>query len=215
MSKTTVLLNRHGESEGNTAAVFTGHRGYSLTPMGHKQAELTAEYLQENFSVDAVYCSDLPRAFQTAEHIALKYDLPIVTDASLRELFGGQWENRKFSELPRDFPEDFAVWQEDTIHSRCTDGESVLELTERAVEGIQKIAEKHPGQTVVMVSHATPIRTTLWKVSGQSEQAFQTTGFGCNCAVSELTFENGALSIVAANYTDHLQGCKTQLPSNI
>ena len=35
-----------------------------------KQAEMTGEYIRENYDVDAVYCSDLPRAFQTAEHIA-------------------------------------------------------------------------------------------------------------------------------------------------
>ena len=215
MEKTTILLVRHGESEGNVLSVFTGHRAYPLTPMGHKQAAITADYIAENYSVDAVYSSDLPRAFQTAEHIALQFDLPIVTDPALRELFGGQWENKCFAELPEQYPEDFSVWSNDTIHARCTGGESVLELTERVISGIKRVAEKYPGQTLVMVTHATPIRTALWKVSGSPEEAFQNTGFGCNCAVSELTFENGMLSIVAANYTDHLENCKTQLPSNI
>lgn len=215
MQKTTILLVRHGESEGNTAAVFTGHRGYPLTPMGHKQAAATAAYIKQNYAVDAVYSSDLPRAFQTAEHIALQYGLPIVTDASLRELYAGEWENRHFTELPDLYPEDFAVWKTDTIHSRCTGGESVLELLERVHSGLISIAKKHPGQCIVVSSHATPIRTLLWKTSGEAPEAFQTMNFGCNCAVSELVFENGELHTVQANYTDHLQGLKTQLPSNI
>ena len=215
MGKTTILLVRHGESEGNVLNVFTGHRAYPLTPMGHRQAAITAQYIKEHYAVDAVYSSDLPRAFQTAEHIALQYELPIVTDPALRELYGGQWENRDFSELPDQYPQDFSVWSNDTIHARCTGGESVLELTARVVTGIRKIAEKHPGKTLVMVSHATPIRATLWKASGSPEDAFQTTGFGCNCAVSELILKDGELHTVSANYTEHLQGCKTQLPSNI
>ena len=183
--------------------------------MGHKQAQITAEYIQKHYFVDAVYSSDLPRAFQTAEYIALKYDLPVVTVPALRELYGGQWENKQFAELPGRYPEDFSVWTNDTIHARCTDGESVLELSERVVNEIVEIAKQHPGKTVVIASHATPIRTALWKASGSPEEAFQTTSFGCNCAVSELVWEDNNLSIVSANYTDHLQGCKTQLPSNI
>lgn len=213
--KTTILLVRHGESEGNTAAVFTGHRGYPLTPMGHAQAEVTARYIRQNYCVDAVYSSDLPRAFQTAEHIALQYGLPIVTDASLRELYGGQWENKCFTDLPLQYPEDFAVWKNDTIHSRCTGGESVLELLDRVYNGVVAIAQKHPGQCIVIASHATPIRSLLWKLSGKEPAAFQSMNFGCNCAVSALEFDNGEMHTVQANYTDHLQGLKTRLPSNI
>ena len=46
-------------------------------------------------------------------------------------------------------------------------------------------------------------------------ELFQKYNFGCNCAVSELLYENGTISIVSANQAAHLQGCKTQLPSNI
>lgn len=215
MEKTRILLVRHGESEGNVLHVFTGHRAYPLTPMGHKQASITAQYIKERYAVDAVYSSDLPRAFQTAEHIALQYALPVVTDPVLRELYGGQWENKEFSQLPDQYPQDFFVWSNDTIHARCTGGESVLELTDRVMNGITAIARRHPGQTIAIVSHATPIRTALWKISKSSEAAFQTTNFGCNCAVSELSFENGVFKVISANYTDHLQDCKTQLPSNI
>lgn len=213
--KTTILLVRHGESEGNTAAVFTGHRGYPLTPIGHTQAEVTAQYIKQNYSIDAVYSSDLPRAFQTAEHIALQYELPIVTDASLRELYAGQWENKHFSDLPLQYPEDFAVWKNDTLHSRCTGGESVLELLERVYNGVVAIAKKYPGQCVAIASHATPIRTLLWKLSGRGPEEFNRMGFSCNCAVSELVFEDGSLRVVNACYTEHLQGLSTQLPFNI
>ena len=215
MSKTTILLVRHGESEGNVLGVFTGHSGYPLTEMGHKQAELAADYIEKNYKVDAVYSSDLPRAFQTAEHIACVFALPVVTDCRFREIRAAKWERKAFDILGDLFPEDYAVWVNDTTNARCTGGESVREVADRVVQGIMSVAEAHPGQCVVIVAHATPIRTSLWKIAGGTPELFQKYNFGCNCAVSELTFEDGALSIVSANYTDHLQGCKTQLPSNI
>ena len=215
MSKTTILLVRHGQSEGNVLGVFTGHSGYPLTEMGHKQAELTADYIAKTYHVDAVYSSDLPRAFQTAEHIAKAFSLPVVTDCRIREINAGDWENNRFSDLPDLFPEDFAVWLNDTTNARCTGGESVREVADRVVQGIMDVAAAHSGKCVAIATHATPIRASLWKIAGGSPELFQKYNFGCNCAVSELTFEDGALSIVAANYTDHLQGCKTQLPTNV
>ena len=215
MPKTGILLVRHGESEGNVLGVFTGHRGYPLTENGHKQAELTAEYIRKTYAVDVVYSSDLPRAYQTAEHIARAFDLPVVTDCRVREIMAAEWENKPFSELGNLFPEDYAVWVNDTANARCTGGESVMEVAERAVQGIKAVATAHPGRCVVITAHATPIRASLWKISNAPAEDFQKTNFGCNCAVSELEYDNGEFRIVNLNYTDHLQNCKTQLPSNI
>ena len=215
MPKTTVLLVRHGESVGNVLGVFTGHKGYPLTENGHNQAELTAKYIRKTYAVDAVYSSDLPRAFQTAEHIACAFALPVVTDCRFREIMAAEWENKPFSELGNLFPEDYAVWVNDTANARCTGGESVRDVAERAVQGIKAVATAHIGQCVVITAHATPIRASLWKISGVPAEDFQKTNFGCNCAVSELEYDNGEFRIVNVNYTDHLQNCKTQPSSNI
>ena len=48
MSKTIILLVRHGQSEGNILGVFTGHSGYPLSDLGHKQAEMTGEHIRKN-----------------------------------------------------------------------------------------------------------------------------------------------------------------------
>ena len=215
MGKTRILLVRHGESEGNVLGIFTGHSGYPLTEMGHKQAELTAAYIGKLYQVDAVYSSDLPRAFQTAEHIAHVFELPVVTDCRLREIRAGKWEKKSFDMLGDLFPEDYAVWVNDTTNARCTGGESVREVAERTVQGIMDIAASHSGQCVVITMHATPIRASLCKIAGGTPEQFRAYNFGCNCAVSELVFENGRLNIITANYAGHLQSCKTQLPSNI
>lgn len=215
MSKTTILLIRHGQSEGNILGVFTGHSGYPLSDLGHKQAEMTAEYIRRNYDVGAVYCSDLPRAFQTAEHIAKGFALPIVTNCRLREINAGDWENKPFADLPELFPDAFTLWLEDLIHARCTGGESVLEVAERSANALQDIAVSNLGKCIAVVAHATPIRAALWKLSGASEDAMQDLCYGSNCGISELSFIDGALQIVSQNITEHLRDFVTELPKNL
>lgn len=213
MAKTTIVLVRHGQSEANLTDTFAGHSGYSLTPLGRQQASRAAEYIKNTYPVDAVYSSDLPRAFQTAEYTARAFNLPIVTDAHFREIFAGQWEGVQFDRLEADYPEDFAIWQKDIGNARCTGGESVKELIERVYQGLLGIADK--GKCIVIATHATPLRAALWKASDVSNVDIQNISWGSNCAVSEFTLEDGKLTAVCVNYTGHLEGIETSLPTNI
>lgn len=215
MNGTTILLIRHGQSEGNVLGLFTGHSGYSLTVLGHKQAEITAEYIHNHYNVEAVYSSDLPRAFQTAEHTARAFDLPIVTDSRLREINAGKWENIPFSELSLRFPDAYAIWRQDLIHFSAKDGESVIDVANRAVEALHAIAVTNPGKCVAVVAHATTIRSALWKISGQPESEMQELNWGGNCAISELCLSNDKLLIKSMNLTDHLIGFEPVPPKSM
>ena len=74
---TTLIIVRHGESEANGSKRFAGHLDIPLSAKGLKQAELTAGYIKENYHVDAVYASDLQRAYHTALPIAQAFDLEV------------------------------------------------------------------------------------------------------------------------------------------
>lgn len=215
MKNSTILLIRHGQSEGNILGIFTGQSGCALSELGHKQAEMTAEYVCENYQIDKVYSSDLPRAIQTAEPIARLAKRAIITDARLREIDVGEWEGRRFTDVPELFPEDYAIWCNDLIHARCTGGESVLEVTRRAIDALESIAAANPGACVAVVAHGLVIRAALWKISGAPEGDMQKQEWGGNCAVSELSFVDGKLQIVSANNAEHLIGFETILPKNL
>ena len=215
MSKMTILLVRHGQSEGNVLGLFTGHSGYPLSELGHKQAAKTAEYIHANYQVDAVYCSDLPRAFQTAEHTAKVFGLPVITHAGLREINAGDWENQSFDALLPLYPDSFPLWRNDFLNAYCVGGESVREVGERGAKALYEIAEENPGKCVVVASHATTIRSSLWKISGAPESAMQDMLYSANCGVSELSYVDGKLQIVSMNYADHLADLQTVLPSNL
>ena len=62
---TTLLLIRHGQSQANLTRCFAGHLDAPLTQLGQQQAACTAEFVANAYSVDAVYGSDLLRAFDT------------------------------------------------------------------------------------------------------------------------------------------------------
>ena len=162
MGKTTIILVRHGQSEANLTDTFAGHSGYSLTPLGREQAARTAAYIKETYPVDAVFSSDLPRAFQTAEYIARAFGLPITTDAHFREIFAGDWEGVQFDQLTEQYPTEFAVWQKDIGNARCTNGESVSEVIERVYNGLLGIAEN--GKCIVVATHATPLRSVYGRL---------------------------------------------------
>ena len=211
----TILMVRHGQSLGNVAGVFTGHSGYPLSNLGHEQAARTAEYIRANYSVDAVYSSDLPRAFQTAEYIAKAFKLPIVTDSCFREIRAAEWENCSFVSLLERFPDTYSVWLHDIGNSRCDGGEAAVEVADRVVNGLLRLGHTHEGECVVVASHATPVRAALWKISGTSPEEMQKIPWGGNCSVSEFRYTNGVLELIQGCYTGHLEGCETSLPSSV
>src|SRR5258708_4266787 len=89
---TTIVIVRHGESESNVYARENpnkptsqfGESGSSLTQKGREQAQLLATRLAD-VPFSAVYSSDLKRAKETAEIIAQRHNLPVITDNTIRE----------------------------------------------------------------------------------------------------------------------------------
>ena len=215
MGKTTILLVRHGESEGNVLGVFTGHSGYSLSELGRAQAAKTAEYIRTHYQVDAVYSSDLPRAFQTAEYTAKAFGLPVVTDAGLREVYAGDWENRRYVDLAAEYADTYSMWSTDFWNAYCVGDETVKQVGERVVKTLTSIAEANPGKCIVVAGHATTIRGALCKISELYEPVLRTFGWGGNCAISEITYTDGEFKVVDANKSEHLADMLTELPSSL
>lgn len=212
---TRVILVRHGQSEANAGDLFTGHGKFPLTSLGHMQAEKTAAYIQETYCVNALYSSDLPRAYQTAEHIANAIHLPVKTDSRFREINAGDWESRTFDALSEEDGEAFRIWRTDLGNARCTNGESVREVAERMVGAVKATAQAHPDQCIVIATHATPIRSVLWYLTGMNINQMRKLSWGSNCAVTELEYCDGELKLIGANYAQHLADCETKLPENV
>lgn len=212
---TRLLLVRHGQSESNIRDTFTGHMDAPLSELGLAQAACTAQFILENYHVDAIYSSDLQRAYVTGLPVAEKLGLQIHTDKNLREIYGGDWEGRHFSTLSETHPAEYALWQQDMGNSRCPGGESVAELADRVWECVMEICENNPGKTVLIATHATPIRAIQWMTTGTPLSFMKQIPWASNASVSEFAYENGRLTPIKLSQDGHLADMKTQLPANI
>ena len=212
---TRFLLIRHGQSMANLEAVFAGNYDTDLTELGHKQAECSATFVAKNYQVDAVYSSDLKRAYQTGEYAAKLLGLDIQKEPDMREIRAGKWEGKTFETIAIEYADDFHVWLTDIGNAKCTDGESVAELAGRVIAAIERIAKANPDKTVLITTHATPIRVLEWHMSGKPLSHMKDIPWVANASVSEVHYENGKLTPVKISMAEHLGTLKTSLPANV
>ena len=191
--KTKLLLIRHGYSEANCQHIFAGHTDSKLTKIGEEQALLTAEYIKENYVVG----------------------LKIEATRNLREIFAGEWEGVPFETLWKDYQKEYDCWVNDTGNARCTGGESVLELQERIAKTLTQIAKENAGKTVVIATHATPIRVMQCYWSNLPLDAMKEIPFVSNASVTEVVYEDGSWTLCEIGYDAHLKDLKTVLPDNV
>ena len=211
---TTFLLVRHGESVANHHNIFAGHTDADLSELGHRQAEKTAEYLVKNYHIDAIYSSDLKRAFKTGLHTAVKVGVPILPDKQLREIHAGKWENLKFDTLQTEFAKDYNVWLTDIGNAVCTDGESVKELGERIQARLTELAKQYDGKTVLITTHATPIRVSqcIWEGKPLSEMKHIPWVSNASITVAEY---DGNWHLKAVSIDEHLADIRTLPAANV
>lgn len=203
---TRIIMIRHGQSEANAQSRFAGHSDFDLTEIGKKQAALAAEYLYGKEKLDAIYSSDLLRAHNTALPFSHKYNLPVNDRADLRELFAGEWEGRTTSEIWEIYESDFRVWREDFSNARCTGGESVAELYGRIVAALKRIASDNDGKSILIATHATPIRAIEANSRGLGADRIHEVPFVRNAALNIFEYEDGVIRPVRTDIVDHLEG---------
>lgn len=198
---TEIILVRHGESLGNRKKVFLGHTDWDLTEKGYEQAKRVAEYI-DNYNIYKIYASDLKRAYNTVNEVAKRKNMPITATKEFREIFAGDWEAEEYSVINEKYSEDRYVWDHDIGNARCTNGESVRELQERVVKEFYRIAEENKGKTVLIGTHATPIRVLKCHILGKNIQEAKDIEWPKNASATIINVENK--EIVLDAFADYL-----------
>ena len=213
---TRMIFVRHGESLGNEIRHFYGQFDGPLTERGRMQARLTAEYLAGE-QIDAAYASDLCRAYETGAIVAAPHGLTPVPDTGLREIFAGVWEDLPFEELPVKFAEDFCVWMTDIGRSCPTGGESVADMAARVRAAVWRIAAANDGKTVLIASHATPIRALQCEWLGAENEKMQEIPFVRNASVTIVEYDCAAHTTtpIVIDEADFQGALSTALPKNV
>ena len=211
---TTLYLIRHGESEANRADAFLGHGDLPLTDTGCAQGRAAANHLQ-HVGAHAIYASDLMRARQTAQFTADLLGLPVTQDQRLREIHAGAWEFQRFDDIITNDDGAFACWVKDFGHAVCPGGESVLQLQSRFVSALRDIASRHDGQTVLIFTHATPVRVAAAHCLGKSPDTMGEVPWAGNTSVTRISVEDGAFTLEEYGFNDFLGDLITVLPPNV
>ena len=212
--KTTCYLIRHGQSLGNIQHRFLGHTDWDLTELGHRQAACTAIAFADT-PVDVIVASNLSRARNTVAPLATLKCLPIRPEPGFREIFAGDWEGRTFEEIEARYPTSYHCWRENIGHAETPGGETVLQLYDRVSDALRRTAEAHPGKTIVIATHATPIRLLMTALSGRPVEDAANTPWVSNASVTKLVLEDGVWTIEYADRHDHLGALSTTLPANV
>src|SRR3954451_7890805 len=166
---TTLLLVRHGETDWNAEGRLQGHTDRPLSDYGRSQAQQVAEELGGE-ELEAIYSSDLARARETAEIVGERLGLPIVLDPDLREKDWGTWEG--LTPVERDRVEFV--------------GESTEAHQERILRALRRIAERHPGGRVLVVTHGGSMRRVQTAALGMAMPVVE------NCGRWLCAWENGS-----------------------
>lgn len=193
---TVALLVRHGRTD-TTGKVLPGRApGLHLGEAGRAQAEAVAERLARLERVDAVYASPLERARETATAIATRLGLRVRQDKALLECDFGEWTGAELKML-RKLPEWETVQRYPSAF-RFPRGESFAEMQARMTTAVARYQERHPGGTVVAVSHADPIKAVVADAAGTHLDLFQRLVIS-PCSVTAIAFTPTGPTVLMVN----------------
>lgn len=203
--KTKIILVRHGESLGNARCILLGHTDMDLSELGYRQAEATANALKDE-RIDAVYSSDLLRAFNTAAPNAGLRSLTVHKSKRLREIYLGEWEGKSVADIlekHRDMYENDWLGGYGTF--RFPGGESTVEAGERLYAEVVRIAKENQGKTILVASHAAAIRSFFAKVLQIAPvDIVEKLPFPSNASYSEVYFNGQSFESGRFSVDDHL-----------
>jgi len=199
---TRILAIRHGETAWNVDTRIQGHLNIPLNDTGHWQAERLGQALATE-NIAAIYASDLSRAHETALYVSRASGIPVVPELGLRERGFGDFEGRTFAEIEIALPDQAARWRKRDPAFAPAGGESLLQVQERVLATVDRLAKAHPGELIVMVGHGG-VMDVLYRAATRLDlQAARTWLLG-NTAVNRLLWTPEGLSLVGWSDTQHL-----------
>jgi len=167
---TTIVLVRHATTAATGKRLGGWTPGVHLDEAGVAQAESAAQRLA-TAAVAAVYSSPLERTQDTARIIARPHQLRVRTRRGLGEVDYGDWTDKPLGQLRR--RKLWAVIQATPSRVTFPGGESIRGAQARAVDATESLADQHPGETIVCVSHADVIKAVVAHHLGMPLDAFQ------------------------------------------
>ena len=204
MDATRLIVVRHGETAWNVDTRIQGHLDIPLNATGLWQARQLGDALAGE-AISAIYTSDLLRARRTAQAVADATGAALVDEPGLRERAFGSFQGRTFAEVETEHPEQARRWRQRDPDYAPDGGESLRVLRERVIDTTHRLAARHPGGLVLLVTHGGVLDVLYRAATRQDIQAPRTWQLG-NAAINRLLWTHGhGLSLVGWADTQHLE----------
>jgi broad specificity phosphatase PhoE len=204
-----LFLLRHGETLWNRQRRYQGCVDTALSPEGIAQAEAASLALTRR-PLAHVYSSPLRRARETAEAVARRHGHGVRVDLAFRELCHGLWEGLTVEEVRAQFPDLYAAWRATPETVTMPNGESLLQVRARVLDGLERLAAAHDGESVCLVAHGAPIRLLILEALGLPPGRL----WAVHCSpggLTEVEFRAQSAILHRMNVLSHLeangQGC--------
>ena len=199
---TRIVAIRHGETTWNVDTRIQGQLDIPLNANGRWQAERLAQALADE-SLQAIYASDLTRAWETAQYVGQAQGLTVIKEPGLRERVFGDFEGKTFAEIEVLLPEQSLRWRQRDPDFSPVGGESLVALRARVIEAVQRLAALHPGEQIALVGHGG-VMDVLYRAATRLDiQAPRTWALG-NAAINRLLWTPEGLTLVGWADTQHL-----------
>lgn len=199
-----MYLVRHGATHQNEQrpVVLQGNGiNGPLSERGVQQAEEVGNLLSSK-PLQAVYASPMQRAQQTAQQIADKHQLPIVTVPDLYEVNVGAWEGKTWTEIMETEREFYDRFMNDP-HVPYRGGESFADVLGRIESPITELFNRHAGESFAVVAHNVVNRVYLASLIfgdlNRSRKVLQ-----MNCCVNLIRHKGEHPEVVTVNNVQHL-----------
>jgi broad specificity phosphatase PhoE len=203
---TTCILVRHGQTEWNREERFRGRVDIPLNEAGLRQAEAAGRHIAAGWSPSAVYSSPLSRCLQTAQAIAAATPgkpEPAIEEGLL-DVDYGDWQGLSPQEAARQYGSLYDAWLNAPHRVHFPNGEDLAQVRARVVAALERLAARHPTETIVLVSHLVVCRVLLLAVLGLDNSHFWRIAQE-NGALNVFRVEQGIFYVVTLNDTCHLR----------
>jgi broad specificity phosphatase PhoE len=204
---TQLIFIRHGETVWNLEGREMGQFDSPLSDLGEKQAKAIAKRLK-NIPFTALYSSDLGRAIQTSTYISDACGgKKIIKNKLLRERHMGVFQGCTKIERKEKHPKVWSDYKEIGFEYVIPEGESQRQRYDRTIKVVNNLADIHPDETIVVVSHGGILRgffEYVLKLSSGNECLFKRR----NATFNSFIRENNQWSLNVWGDTSHLDTIK-------
>ncbi|HEV2309296.1 MAG TPA: MSMEG_4193 family putative phosphomutase, partial [Acidimicrobiia bacterium] len=192
-----------------TGPLLSGRQpGIALSEEGRAQAAALGERLAP-LPVAAVYASPIERTTETAQAVAGRHQLEVRALDGVLEADYGEWTGQKLSDLAK--TDLWKVVQRAPSRASFPGGESLAAMQARMVRALEAVVADHPGELVVVVSHADPIKAAIAHYTGVHLDLFQRIVVA-PASVSAFAFSGAGVALLKCNDTGTLDDLRPPPP---